>query len=65
VKTTPVQPVAKETAVVKTEKPIEKAPEIKKEPTVDVKKIEKELAVVKQELAKKIEVENKKKRVFA
>ncbi|MBL0267046.1 MAG: hypothetical protein IPQ05_25220 [Leptospiraceae bacterium] len=40
-KTTPVQPVAKETAVVKTEKPIEKAPEIKKEPTVDVKKIEK------------------------
>jgi hypothetical protein len=61
VKTTPVQPVAKETAVVKTEKPIEKAPEIKKEPTVDTKKIEKELAVVKQELAKKIEVENKKK----
>jgi hypothetical protein len=61
VKTEPQKPVAKETAVVKNEKPVERAPEIKKEPTVETKKLEKELAVVKQELAKKIEVENKKK----
>lgn len=61
IKTEPQKPVAKETAVVKNEKPLEKAPETKKEPTVETKKLEKELAVVKQELAKKIEVENKKK----
>ncbi len=69
VKTTPVLPVKtepqkivpKETTVVKNERPVEKVPEIKREPTVEAKKIEKELAVVKQELAKKIEVENKKK----
>jgi len=67
VKEKPTEPVKaneqpKETVVTKNEsKPVEKAPEIKREPNAEVKKLEKEITAVKQELAKKVEVENKKK----
>ncbi len=42
-------------------KPAEKPVEVKREPTPEVKKLEKEVAVVKAELAKKVEAEVKKK----
>ena len=47
--------------VAKLEKPGEKVVEVKKEPAPEVKKLEKELIKTKQELAKKVEAEVKKK----